>query len=197
MSSLLSGFSVRSRYQRTVNRTLTPTNSPTLGDDGGTAAGSSSVENVTRETLVDPSFTVTWTGNVVTTFRVNRIRRLILSNGNRTESEENGLGGTAGFTFRLPESLVELRNPIQAQFNFNRSASTLCVQRAAEDECAVVQDNTTTEYSMELETGFSQSLRGGMTFNYRLNDQKTISNKFSQITFTIFAQINFLAGQIR
>ncbi len=100
------------------------------------------------------------------------------------------------FTFALPRSLVRLRDRIQASLGFTSSKTAVCLQRPVDDACRVISDSRRRQLDVRLDTGFSEALRGGATFNYILTDQRHTSNRVSQVVFTIFADVNLFAGRL-
>jgi hypothetical protein len=169
---------------------------PVFGAAGeaGAAAG---VRTESRSTLLAPSLTLTWVGGVSTTGRVTLGTADGLTAGNVTRSDRVDWGGSVNFSFRTPESLVRLRSPVQTTMAFNSSQVAVCLLRADADECRTVSDSRRHQLDVRLDTGLSEILRGGATFSYVVSDQRHTSNKLTQMVFTIFADINLFAGQIR
>jgi hypothetical protein len=50
---------------------------------------------------------------------------------------------------------------------------------------------------IRMDTGFSSQLRGGLSFNYVVTEQRHLSSELAQMIFTVFAEIFFVSGQIR
>ncbi len=144
-----------------------------------------------------PSVTVSWVGGISTAAQYSVTNGESVTSGNVTESDRVTWGGSASFAFRVPRRIVELRAPIQTTVSFNASRLAVCLQRADATECNTVSDSRRQQFDVRVDTGFTPTLRGGATFSYVLTDQRHLSSKLSQVVFTIFADINLFAGQLR
>ncbi len=152
-------------------------------------------ENNSR--TVSPSVTLAWTRGITTTGQYSTTSGESVTSGNVTESDREAWGGSLSFAFRPPRSVVRLPNAIQTTVAFNASKLAVCLRSPGADECTPVSDSRRRQFDVRLDTGLSQSLRGGATFSYVVTDQRHLSNQLTQIVFTIFADINLFAGQLR
>jgi hypothetical protein len=187
----LSGLSAQARYRRTVGSSFQPGLQPS-GPDG---SGGIFTEN--RASNLSPSITLTWVAGVVTTAQFSRIRSEVLTAGNLTLNDERSWGGTVNFSFRAPAMMFRLPNDIRTTLTAVATDATLCQQRAESPDCAIVSDSRRRQVDVRLDTGFPPSMRGGASFSYVLTEERHTSSKFSQMVFTIFLDINFLASQVR
>jgi hypothetical protein len=73
----------------------------------------------------------------------------------------------------------------------------VCILQTSAEECRSVSNSRRDQVDFRMDTGVSQSLRGGLTFSYVVNDQRHISQKLSQMIFSIYAEVNFRAGRLR
>jgi hypothetical protein len=141
--------------------------------------------------------TVNWLGGVSTAAQYSVTESEAITSGNVTESDRVVWGGSASFGIRLPRSLVELRSPVQTTISFNASKLAVCLQRPDGPECTTVSDSRRRQFDVRIDTGFTQTLRGGASFSYVVTDQRHLSSRLSQVVFTIFADVNLFAGQLR
>jgi hypothetical protein len=187
----LSGLSAQARYRRTVGSSF----QPGLQSSGSDAIGGIFTEN--RSSNLTPSITLTWVAGVVTTGQFSRIRSEVTTSGNLTLNDERSWGGSMSFSFRAPAMMFRLPNDIRTSLTVNATDATLCQQRAESPECAIVSDSRRRQVDVRMDTGFPPSMRGGASFSYVLTEERHTSSKFSQMVFTIFLDINFLASQVR
>jgi hypothetical protein len=153
------------------------------------------MENNSR--LVSPSMTVTWAGGVVTTAGMTLSATEVVTAGNVTETNRLDWGGSMSFSFLPPSSLFSAGNEVRATGAFSSSKVAVCLLRVGADQCRTVADSRRKQLDLRIDTGLSAIVRGGASFSYVLSDQRHTSNKLSQVVFTIFADINLFAGQLR
>ena len=159
---------------------------------------SGSVPGVVTENnsvFVAPSLTLTWVGGITTSAQYMAGTSEVVTAGNVTDSDRREWGARVSFSFRPPQSLVRLRNRIHTTVTANSSELAVCLLRSGTDECRAVSDSRRRQFDLRIDTGFSPALHGGLTLSYVLTDQRHTSNKLSQLVFTIFADINLLAGR--
>ena len=152
-------------------------------------------ENRTR--TVAPSATVTWNGGVVTSLQFTRSTSDVVTSGNVTKRDTRDWGANMTFSFRPPRSLVRLRNEIRSTLSYNSSLVSVCLVRTGSSECTLVSDSRRSAFDVRMDTGFSAEVRGGLSFSLIRTEQRQTSSKFSQIVFTVFAEVFFITGQIR
>jgi hypothetical protein len=158
---------------------------------------SAGVRSETDRTTLTPSVTVTWLGGVVTTARLLREEGDLVTAGNVTRTDRTDIGGTMSFSVRPPAALVNLPSDVRAELAVNASDASICLQSAGAGECATISDSRRRQVDLRLDTAFPPNMRGGASFSYVLTDQRHTSSKFSQVIFSVFLDINFLASQIR
>ena len=161
-------------------------------DASGSAPG---VVTENNSVFVAPSLTLTWIGGITTSAQYTAGTSETVTAGNVTDSDRREWGARVSFSFRPPQSLVRLRNRILTTVTANSSKLAVCLLRSGTDECRAVSDSRRRQFDLRIDTGFSPALHGGLTLSYVLTDQRHTSNKLSQLVFTIFADINLLAGR--
>ncbi|MEE8116825.1 MAG: hypothetical protein V3T28_06940, partial [Gemmatimonadales bacterium] len=194
----LSSVSAQARYRRTVGSSFQPAALQAPGSDSqGEANGITGIFAENRATNVTPTITLTWVAGVVTTGQFSRIRSEVLTSGNLTLNDQRSWGGSVNFSFRAPTTVFRLPSDVRTSLTVNATDATLCQKRAESPECAIVSDSRRRQVNIRLDTGFPPSMRGGASFSYVLTEERHTSSKVSQMVFTIFLDINFLASQVR
>ena len=188
---LVTNIALSSIYRKTETNTLLPV----IGAAGPTDIGP--VNRMTNRTSFSQSLTLSWSPGITTSGRFSHSLSSSFASGSLTRSVQDSWSGTLSFNFRPPRSLVRLNSPLITRLDFSSFAFSVCLLRAGQDECATVADNSRKQFGITMNTGFSQTVRAGASFDYSVTEEQTNSSKFSQITFSVFAQINFLAGQLR
>jgi hypothetical protein len=178
----------------TANARLT--RSFSFSEQPGLAGGEPSrTENTAR--TVAPSVSLTWFGGVITSMQYSHATSDALTSGNTTRRDQEDWSGAMNFGFRLPRSLIRMRNDIRTTLSVNSSVVATCLLRAGTTECSPVSDSRRRAVDLRLDTGFSPQVRGGASFSYVLTEQRQTAARYSQLTVTVFAEIFFLSGQIR
>jgi hypothetical protein len=185
LEAALSTFSLGFQY-----RTLESSTTQGLGTAG-------TVSTTSTTTLLAPSAAVTWVGGVTTAVRYSLSRGDLVTAGNRTETNREEWSASAGFAFAIPESLARLRDRVRATLAYHASRATTCLVRLGSDDCRAVSDSRRRQLDARLDTGLSDVVRGGLSFSYVVTDQRHTSDRISQLVFSIFADINLFAGDIR
>jgi hypothetical protein len=165
------------------------------------ASGDLSEETTLRtennSTVLTPSVTLGWAGGLTTSLRYRSVQGKTVTSGNVTESDRRDWNAVASFAFRPPESLVSMRNRIQTSISYNWSVLAVCLLRVGSDECRSVSDSRRQQFDVRMDTGFSSSVRGGLSFSYILTDQRHTSQRLSQIVFSIFGDLTLRAGRVQ
>ena len=185
LSRVITTVTSQARYRRAI----TTTTQPTFG------SGLARTEN--RSTTVSPALTLTWVGGVLTGLQYGNTTSRIVTSGNVTSSEREDWSGNVSFAFRAPSWFFRLRNPLRSSMAFSMSDLAVCLVRAGSNECTPISDSRRKQADVRLDTGFSATITGGASFGYVLTEQRHTATKFSQVIFTVFAEINFSAGQVR
>jgi hypothetical protein len=81
--------------------------------------------------------------------------------------------------------------------SFTSSKRAVCLVSSGDTECRIVSDSRRQLFDVRLDIGLSETLRGGATFSYVLNELRQASAKTSQIVFSIYVDYTFFAGEIR
>jgi hypothetical protein len=191
LRALIRGISAQTQY-----RVVRASSRQPIGS-GATADAAQDVVTESNSRFLTPSVTVNWLGGVSTAAQYSVTESEAITSGNVTESDRVVWGGSASFGIRLPRSLVELRSPVQTTISFNASKLAVCLQRPDGPECTTVSDSRRRQFDVRIDTGFTQTLRGGASFSYVVTDQRHLSSRLSQVVFTIFADVNLFAGQLR
>ena len=198
LRNVISSVTAQARYRRTEASSFQP---GALGLPGqGTQLAGSNATGVLTESeaeSVTPTVTLTWVAGVVTTARLTRLQSEVLTSGNVTMSDETQWGGTTSFSFRAPRYLLRLPNEVRTSLTLTATDASLCLQRTGSPTCSTVSESRRRQVDVRLDTGFPPSMRGGASFSYLLREERHTSSKVSQMVFTIFLDINFLASQVR
>ncbi len=173
-----------------LTRSFSLTEQPGLAGDEP-----SRTQNTAR--AVAPSVSITWIGGITTSMQYSHATSDALNSGNTTRRDQEDWSGAMNFGFRLPRSLIRLRNDIRTTLSVNSSVVTTCLLRGGTTECSPVSDSRRRAVDLRLDTGFSPQVRGGASFSYVLTEQRQTSARYSQLTVTVFAEVFFLSGQIR
>lgn len=120
-----------------------------------------------------------------------------MTSGNLTRSDETAWGGTLAFAARAPSWLVRLPSDVRTTLALSSRDVFVCLRRAGTDDCSPVSDSRRRQADVRVDTAFPPNMRGGASFSYILTDQRATSSKISQMIFSVFVDINFLASQIR
>ena len=101
------------------------------------------------------------------------------------------------FSFRAPRALVRLPSDIRTAVSVSSTSASLCLRRVGSTTCTSVSDSRRRQVDIRLDTGFPPSMRGGASFSYVFNEQRHTSSRISQVVFSVFVDVNFLASQVR
>ena len=114
-----------------------------------------------------------------------------------TENARDDWAASARFAFRLPESLVRMRDRLHTTVSYGSSTVSVCLLRTGTNECRTISDSRRQQFDVRVDTGLGELVRGGMSFSYVLSDLRHTASRLTQVVFAIFLDINLLAGQIR
>jgi hypothetical protein len=120
-----------------------------------------------------------------------------VTSGNVTRSDGREWGASTNFAFRPPAAWLSLRGQVQTTIAYSSSMLVVCLIPRGDTECRTVSDSRRHQIDVRMDTGFSQSVRGGMTFSYILTDERHLSQKVSQTMFSIFGELNLMAGRVQ
>jgi hypothetical protein len=168
---------------------------PSLAELAGGSGVPVRTENNTK--LFAPSLTVGWWSGITTSSRITLATSEVVTSGNRTKSDREEWATVLNFAFRPPATLMRIRNRIQTTVAYSASVLSVCLLRVDSDECRTVSDSRRNQLDVRLDTGFSPTARGGLTFSYIRSEQQHLSQGLNQIVFTVFGELTLQAGQIR
>jgi hypothetical protein len=60
-----------------------------------------------------------------------------------------------------------------------------------------VSDSRRQQFDVRMDTGFSAMLRAGVSFSHIVSDQRHMSQKVTQMVFTVFGDLTLRAGEVR
>jgi len=187
ISHVLSSISASASVRTTTTNNLQPTL-----ESGGQGSSSNSTSNANQT-----SVTLTWLGGIVSSLDYAKSQVNQTQGGNITTSDRQDWTGNLSFAFRPPRSIVRMTNDIRTTFTLSSSLVSVCLLSIGTTACTPVSDSHRNAFDLQMETGFSSTVRGGASFSYVQQEQRYISQKTAQMTFTIFAEINFVSGQVR
>jgi hypothetical protein len=185
LGRVITALSSQTRYRKAITTTVQPT------------VGNNVARTENRTSTVNPSVSLTWAGGLLTGGQYGRTIIEAVTSGNVTRTDRTDWSGTLSFSFRPPAALVRLRNPLRSSVSLTVSDILVCLNRAGSTECVPVSDSRRRQADVRIDTGFSPAITGGASFGYVLTEQRQTATKLSQVSFTVFAEINFSAGQLR
>jgi hypothetical protein len=198
LRNLLSSVTARARYRRTLASSFQPGALGLVGqgtgDDGSSTTG---VFTETISTNFAPTVTLTWAAGVVSRIEYLRFQSDMLTSGNLTVNDVQRLGASLNFSVKAPGWLVRLPSEIRTSLTASATDDSMCLERSGSTECTSVSESRRRQLDFRLDTAFPPSMRGGASFTYVLTEERHTSSKFSQMVFTVFLNINFLASQVR
>jgi hypothetical protein len=134
------------------------------------------------------------------TLGLNALNQENRSNGNETQLEQNDITGGLTYRFRMPRSLSSSRKPVRSSLTYVRTSAKSClVQGSAEaTPCTdVVSDVQRRELRGALDTDLLQTLSGGLTVGYTINDARHLNQRTSQISVIASFQLSLFSGDYR
>jgi hypothetical protein len=162
----------------------------------GPAGSLGVLEAEQRTRMWTPSLTLTWLGGITSGGHYNRSDGVQMAAGTETRTTREDWGANLGFALPLPTWLGRLSSPLRATLAGTGSDVRACVVRAGAPGCTSIADSRRRQVDLRVDTGFSPAVVGGLSFSYILNDQRHLSSRFSQIVFTVFADLNVVAGRL-
>ncbi len=193
LRTVVSSVSAQMQY-RVLKRSSIQPRFDALGDADATEEELLTEDNTK---VLSPSVTLIWPGGVTTSGSFSTTTSERVTSGNTTNTDRLDWNGTVGFGFRLPESLMQMRSQIRTTVSFSSSKRAVCLIRVGSDECRTVSDSRRQQFDLRLDTGLSETLRGGATFSYVVSDLRHTSDKLTQVVFSIFLDLRLFAGEIR
>ena len=187
---LISSVSIQARYTQQHTSSF----QPGFNAVSGVSDTSSGVTTETVGTTWTPAVTLTWLNGISTEGQYSNSRSDATTSGNVTRTETTSWGGTVSFTFKRPNSGGA---DVRTNVTINTSDLSACLIRAGFDECTPVSDSKRELIDVHMDSPFSRTVTGGLSFSYVLSEQLATSAKLAQVTFTVFGSINFSAGRGR
>ncbi len=148
-------------------------------------------------TVVSPALTLVLPGGLTASGSYTLTDGERVTSGNTTNTDQSDWSASLAFGFRLPQSVIRMRSQIRANLRFNSSKRVVCLVPLGDSECRTVSDSRRQQIDMQLDTGLSETLRGGAIFSYVVNDLRHTSDKLSQYTLRVFLDLRLFAGEIR
>ncbi|MBI4420485.1 MAG: cell surface protein SprA [Gemmatimonadetes bacterium] len=189
LNRVITNVNAQARYRRTVAANRQSALRGLIGTEAPLT------EN--RTTAISPSLTLTWVGGLITTAQYGWTLTEAVAGGNVTRSQRRDWNGAVSLSFRPPREILRLPNPLRSSLAVTASDVLVCLVPAGGGECVPVSDSRRRQADVRLDTGFSPTITGGASFGYVLTEQRHSATRFSQLIFTVFAEINFSAGQVR
>ncbi len=187
---VLSSITAQFNFRETKTSTVQP--AALSGSEGTTA-----VTRENRAQFVGPSLTFSFPAGITLSGRYAGSKQETITAGNVTESERDDWTANANFSWGFPGGILRLPNRIQTTLSYGQSVQAVCLLQTGGTDCTTISDSRREQLDIRMDTGFSERMRGGMTFSYILNDQRQTSRRTTQMIFTIYAELNFRAGQLR
>ncbi len=188
LQSVITNLSANAQYRLVKNSSVqTPLSSST----------SNSVEIQNNTVSLTPSATIVWRMGLTTSFQFTGGSGEGVTSGNVTQSRRDDWGFNARYSFRLPENLVRMRDRMNLTVSYNSSRVAVCLLRTGADSCRTISDSRRRQFDLRFDTGFSETVRAGMSFSYVMSDLRHTASRLSQVVFAVFADVNLIAGQIR
>ncbi len=144
-----------------------------------------------------PRLTIIWPAGVSTSGSYASAKNQLFTSGNTRNTDQIDWSGTLGFGFRPPAALFQSRNEVRTSVSFTASKRAVCLITTGSSDCRTVSDSRRRTFDVRLDTGLSETLRGGATFSYVLNELRHTSEKLTQTVFSIYIDYRFFAGEIR
>jgi hypothetical protein len=148
-------------------------------------------------TVISPALTLVLPGGLTASGSYTMTDGRRVTSGNTTNTDQSDWTAALGFGFRPPQSVIRTRSQIRTSLRFNSSKRVVCLIPLGDDECRTVSDSRRQQIDMQMDTGLSDTLRGGAIFSYVLNDLRHTSDRLSQYTFRVFLDLRLFAGEIR
>ena len=198
LRNLISSISAQFEYRTVERATFQPVLDSLLqpGSAGGIEIqGPKWTEDYTK--ALAPRLTIVWPAGVSTSGSYSSTKNRLLTSGNTRNTDQVDWNGSLGFGFRPPLNLFRTRSEIRTTVSFTDSQRAVCLVTTGSSECRTVSDSHRRVFDVRLDTGLSETLRGGATFSYVLNELRHTSEELSQVVFSIYIDYRFFAGEIR
>jgi len=198
LRNLISSISAQFEY-RTVERAIFQPVLDSLLQPGSAVGteiqGPKWTEDYTK--ALAPRLTIVWPAGVSTSGSYSSTKNRLLTSGNIRNTDQVDWNGSLGFGFRPPLNLFRTRSEIRTTVSFTDSQRAVCLVTTGSSECRTVSDSHRRVFDVRMDTGLSETLRGGATFSYVLNQLRHTSEELSQVVFSIYIDYRFFAGEIR
>ncbi|UCG86790.1 MAG: cell surface protein SprA [Gemmatimonadota bacterium] len=198
LRNVISSISAQFEYRTVERATFQPITDPLPQSGAGAGIGMQGprwTEDYTRS--LAPRLTIIWPAGVSTSGSYASTRNRLLTSGNTRNTDQVDWNGSLGFGFRPPSDLFGSRNEIRTTVSFTDSQRAVCMMTTGSSECRTVSDSHRRVLDIRMDAGLSETLRGGATFSYVLNELRHTSERLSQVVFSIYIDYRFFAGEIR
>jgi len=193
LSRAVSSLSAQFRWRVVERSTIRPRSDPV----GGPRDVEEDLLTEDDATVVSPSLTLVLPGGLTASAAYTLTDAKRVTSGNTTNTDQSDWTTSLAFVFRPPRSLIRTRSQIRTNLRFNSSKRVVCLIPLGGVDCRTVSDSRRQQVDMQLDTGLSETLRGGAIFSYVLNDLRHTSDRLSQYTFRVFLDLRLFAGEIR
>jgi hypothetical protein len=184
---------------------LGPLSTLTLGAQFRTSDGVASTPSVTGPPIESriyssslvPDATISLKNGMVFIFSYNMLDQENRNSGSTSRSEQDDLSAGFNHSFPLPRALGRTRRLVRTQISTVFSKGTSCLQRQAEDACAIISDTRRQELRSSFDSDLARILTGSLSFSYSLSEARHLNRKFQQIIITASMQLSLFAGDYR
>jgi hypothetical protein len=198
LRNVISSISAQFEYRTVERATFQPILDPILqsGSEAGIEIqGPKWTEDYTQ--ALAPRLTIIWPAGVSTSGSYASTKNRLLTSGNTRNTDQIDWNGSLGFAFRPPLDVFRSGSEIRTTVSFTDSQRAVCLVTTGSSECRTVSDSHRRVFDIRMDTGLSETLRGGATFSYVLNELRHTSEELSQMVFSIYIDFRFFAGEIR
>jgi hypothetical protein len=144
-----------------------------------------------------PSVSIGWTKAAISTSsRLDLSRSILRTAGSTTRTHR--LEWATGLAFSVPSPRWLLRSVElwRASLHWSLSDLEVCLTPAGEVLCRSVAQSARRQLDLRIDTGVAQNVVGGASLSYIVTDQRHLASRFSQLVFTLFVDINLVAGRV-
>ena len=177
--------------QLTYRRSQTDNEQPTFGAEEG-----SSLTSAIDRSLA-PSLSLTWAGNVLTTFDANRGKNEQRTAGSLFRTTRSQQNATVTFAFRPPGSFGRWRTNIRTTARYSLADNAVCLRSAGQAACVPYVDSRQAQAQLTMDTDLPSNMSAGLQMAYLLNEERQSNRRTAQLVITAFVQLSTSVGQLR
>ena len=157
----------------------------------------SGARSAIESSTITPDAQISFRNGVSLILGYNELDQSTLSNGNKTQLDQNDLTGSLNYAFRLPRSISRLRKQVRTSLTFLSTDALTCLEQRGQQDCIVISDVSRYEVRGGLDTDLLQTISAGLQVGYSLNDARHLSRRTSQISVLASFQLSLFAGDYR